>query len=95
MSLYPSLEDMHVDRLMQSQSAMMAQYQSDLSIQQTPTFASILHGTTVQQHNASVYPALGEFMGLELSQQMIAANMPEYLTQPASSQMTTRSGVSG
>ncbi len=27
----------------------------------------------------SVYPTLGEFLGLELSEEMIRANMPEYL----------------
>lgn len=32
---------------------------------------------------APVYPFLGEYMGLELSHDMIAANMPEYLQGPS------------
>lgn len=32
--------------------------------------------------NEHVYPALGEYMGLELSPEVIAANLPEYVNPP-------------
>ena len=32
--------------------------------------------------NGSVYPGLGDYMGLELSEDVIRENMPEYLVVP-------------
>ena len=32
--------------------------------------------------NSSMYPALNEYMGLELTPEVIAANMPEYSATP-------------
>jgi hypothetical protein len=32
---------------------------------------------------SSAYPSLRDFMGLELSEEMIRLNMPEYVDQPA------------
>lgn len=42
-----------------------------------PELSSSTQSTTVSSNLK--YPDLGDFMGLELSQQIIAANMPEYL----------------
>ncbi|CAH0720732.1 unnamed protein product, partial [Brenthis ino] len=74
MSLYPSLEDMKVDNMVRAQ---MAQHQAQPSHNQsyqppTPAFPSA---------PMQVYPALGEYMGLELSPDVIAINMPEYQIQ--------------
>ncbi|XP_045785267.1 syntenin-1-like [Maniola jurtina] len=79
MSLYPSLEDMKVDKMVRAQ---MAQHQAPPSYHSTyqpiaaPPAAPV--APTAPRH---VYPALGEYMGLELSQDVIAVNMPEYQIQ--------------
>lgn len=91
MSLYPSLEDMGVDRLMEQQR----QINQQIYQQQTtgiPAFtanpypemnnrnASSSGGATIQDiTDTNAYPDLHDFMGMELSKEIIAANMPEYL----------------
>ncbi|CAH2232760.1 jg15506 [Pararge aegeria aegeria] len=78
MSLYPSLEDMKVDKMVRAQ---MAQHQAPPSYHSTyqPITASAATASpSVPRH---VYPALGDYMGLELSQDVIAVNMPEYQVQ--------------
>lgn len=86
MSLYPSLEDMKVDQTMRAQKQaldaishqhqLMNQHESraypSLAVPSAPPMGS----SPVQ---SPVYPDLVDYMGLELSQDMIAANMPEYL----------------
>lgn len=69
MSLYPSLEDMKVDNMVRAQIA----HQSPPPPYNPAAMAVAPVGP------AGVYPALGEYMGLELSQAMIAENMPEYI----------------
>lgn len=78
MSLYPSLEDMKVDNMVRAQ---MAQHQAQPSYNQSfhPPTSSALPSAPMQ-----VYPALGEYMGLELSPDVIAINMPEYQIQTVS-----------
>lgn len=79
MSLYPSLEDMKVDKMVRAQ---MAQYEAS-----PPAYQPMHHALPSPGHgapNAHVYPALGEYMGLELSQDVIALNMPEYQVQTVS-----------
>lgn len=80
MSLYPSLEDMKVDNMVRAQ---MAQYQAAPPPAYQPMYQALPspgHGAP----NAHVYPTLGDYMGLELSQDVIALNMPEYQVQTVS-----------
>lgn len=79
MSLYPSLEDMKVDNMVRAQ---MAQYQAPPPAYQPMPQA--LPSPGLGAPNAHVYPTLGEYMGLELSQDVIALNMPEYQVQTVS-----------
>lgn len=82
MSLYPSLEDMQVDKILKAQQNAFNHTQS------TPTAPTVIPEYTQNPYpelanapksNSDIYPGLSDFMGLELSQQMIADNMPEYL----------------
>lgn len=96
MSLYPSLEDMQVDKILQSQNAAIAN--ATASQQQHHTFQDpppaytmnpypelnslqpvALNGDNTKKTGDFVYPDLTDYMGLELSRAVIAANMPEYL----------------
>uniref|UniRef100_A0A1Q3FCH2 Putative pdz domain-containing protein n=1 Tax=Culex tarsalis TaxID=7177 RepID=A0A1Q3FCH2_CULTA len=102
MSLYPSLEDMQVDKILQSQNAAVANaaaaQQQQLGYPQGPPpaysanpysqLSALLPGggglgsygeDSSKKASAFAYPDLGDYLGLELSQEMIAANMPEYL----------------
>lgn len=80
MSLYPSLEDMKVDTMARAQLAQgvaAPRYQAPPPYALSPALAS-------PSAPAHVYPALGEYMGLELSSDVIAQNMPEYRVQTVS-----------
>jgi len=93
--LYPSLEDMKVDQMMQAQTqAMPAQSTTaPLAPQQPQTaYPSLSQGNDPREANlpypihptaaivpANVYPELGGYMGLEFNEQTIRDNMPEYL----------------
>ncbi|CAK1552129.1 unnamed protein product [Leptosia nina] len=76
MSLYPSLEDMKVDNMIRAQ----LNQQHSAPVFNPPAYQS--SAPSAPQH---VYPALGDYMGLELSQDVIARNMPEYQIQVAQS----------
>lgn len=90
MALYPSLEDMKVDQMMraQTQNMMSAQYSASSypNIEQSAMSAPMPASNT-----AIMYPALNDYMGLELSESVIAQNMPEYLqvALPAPSAIST------
>lgn len=101
MSLYPSLEDMQVHKIVQAQ-----QNAFDVQQQQSPQLptASSQYNTyphSTQWQNASVtsessisetnalYPGLYDFMGLELTSEMIALNMPEYVRNEQTAVMET------
>ena len=73
MSLYPSLEDMMVDQ--------MAQAQQTLAPAAVPSQASQVAALPYPSapSSSSTYPGLAEYMGLELTEDIIRANMPEYL----------------
>ncbi|XP_029049955.1 syntenin-1-like isoform X2 [Osmia bicornis bicornis] len=73
MSLYPTLEDMKVDHMMKAQLQAESQYN-------VPPISHEKSAPTAPVYNSSIplYPALGEYMGLELTEEMIAQNMPEY-----------------
>lgn len=77
MSLYPSLEDMKVDSMARAQ---MSQYQAPQSHCLPPT-APASSSPMPSAPAGLVYPALGDYMGLELSSDVIALNMPEYQVQ--------------
>ncbi|XP_034178390.1 syntenin-1 [Osmia lignaria lignaria] len=73
MSLYPTLEDMKVDHMMKAQLQAESQYN-------VPPISHEKSAPTAPVYNSSIplYPSLGEYMGLELTEEMIAQNMPEY-----------------
>jgi len=75
MSMYPSLEDMKIDQMAKSQ--IMAEA-TQFMINYDEAVNTTGFEPSAPSHGA-LYPALGEYMGLELSQAVIAANMPEYL----------------
>lgn len=90
MSMYPSLEDMQVDKILKAQQNAFDQTQPQVSQYPSvvpaytqnpyPELAGSTHNGGIASAPANdIYPGLYDFMGLELSQQMIADNMPEYL----------------
>lgn len=82
MSLYPSLEDMKVDQTMRAQLRAFDAFSQQQGAPSAPPLNS--HSPV----NPPVYPDLIDYMGLELSQDVIAVNMPEYLRN-GSQQLTT------
>lgn len=88
MSLYPSLEDMNMDHLCRAQvsrieaegmhATRVPVFQPDFNNSPMPVPGNARYG--------GIYPALEDFMGLDLSVAVIAENMPEY-TQMALQQV--------
>lgn len=74
MSLYPTLEDMKVDHMMKAQIQAESQYVASIPIESTAPSAP----TYVPSAPGMLYPSLGDYMGLELNEEIIAQNMPEY-----------------
>lgn len=74
MSIYPSLEDMKIDQLGRAQNAAISAQQN--TILPYPTQYPSM--PVPEGSNQAVYPSLGDYMGLELSESVLAANMPEY-----------------
>eukprot|EP00916_Digyalum_oweni_P011095 GHVL01018440.1.p1 GENE.GHVL01018440.1~~GHVL01018440.1.p1 ORF type:complete len:309 (+),score=34.22 GHVL01018440.1:532-1458(+) len=82
MSLYPTLEDMKVDQLAQAQ----VQHEQRQAITQGggeyPSVSPSLAPGPGMQHSgsnsslSSLYPSLGDYMGLHLTPQMVNQNMP-------------------
>ncbi|XP_057654857.1 syntenin-1-like [Diorhabda carinulata] len=103
MSLYPSLEDMKVDQMANAQ---YNQIQRNIAAAPAsapppynyPNFNSMPIPAIAAPDSSGqqLYPHLGEYMGLELSEAVIAENMPEY-TQVALQQQnvpqTTSTGL--
>ncbi|KOB76241.1 Syndecan binding protein [Operophtera brumata] len=86
MSLYPSLEDMKVDTMARAQ---ISQYQARAA-PPPPSYGAPPHAygpppAAPSAPNAHVYPSLGNYMGLELTADVIAQNMPEYQIQTVQS----------
>ncbi|KAH0947277.1 hypothetical protein HN011_011474 [Eciton burchellii] len=74
MSLYPTLEDMKVDHMMKAQAQAESQYvPPPISGPEIPSAPIYVPSTP-----AVLYPSLGDYMGLELNEETIAQNMPEY-----------------
>uniref|UniRef100_A0A182QAM4 PDZ domain-containing protein n=1 Tax=Anopheles farauti TaxID=69004 RepID=A0A182QAM4_9DIPT len=105
MSLYPSLEDMLVDKMVQSQNTVVAAAAAQQQMYPPPSAPASdvkyppaynlypSFGDSAQSdkklemvHSAGaggiMYPDLYEYMGLELSKEMIEANLPQYVPQP-------------
>ncbi|KAJ0180451.1 hypothetical protein K1T71_003855 [Dendrolimus kikuchii] len=74
--LYPSLEDMKLDNMVRAQVA----HNQAIEHHVMPSHA-LPPATAPSAPSAHMYPALGDYMGLELSPQVIALNMPEYQVQ--------------
>ncbi|KAJ8917589.1 hypothetical protein NQ315_000072 [Exocentrus adspersus] len=90
MSLYPSLEDMKVDQMCRAQIKQMG-VQSQQTPPPYPVLSSAPSSMPMRSNGTALYPALGEYMGLELSEAILAENMPEY-SQLAILQQTQVSG---
>jgi len=90
MSLYPSLEDMKVDQVLQAQQSMFQSTNPNNSAHiSTPVnfhassipsapFLPLSQSSSASPHG-QVYPVLAEYMGMELSEAVIRENLPEYL----------------
>lgn len=108
MSLYPSLEDMQVDKILQSQNAAISNAVAQQQQQQYglpepppaytmnpyPQLNSLLPVGAVGNNEPELtkkseffYPDLANYLGLELSEGAIAANMPEYLSSNRDARM--------
>lgn len=74
MSIYPSLEDMKIDQLGRAQNEAISAQQNTLPYPTAYPSMPLPSGRSTE----SVYPSLGDYMGLELSDNILAANMPEY-----------------
>ncbi|XP_011881256.1 PREDICTED: syntenin-1-like [Vollenhovia emeryi] len=72
MSLYPTLEDMKVDHMMKAQLQNESQFIASIPTT-TPSAPAY-----VPSAPGMLYPSLGDYMGLELTEDTIAQNMPEY-----------------
>lgn len=95
MSLYPSLEDMKVDQMIVQQQNAFAQVQSQTQSNTSNTYPAFTKNSyselsankqpmTSNSTHIEVFPDLYDFMGMELSKAVIAANMPEYLNRDKS-----------
>jgi len=81
MSLYPSLEDMEVDQMAKAQGGLEAQVKAMAQMEQQHYGGEPLQEDAVFRSAGGFYPGLVEYMGLELSEAAIRANMPEYLPE--------------
>jgi len=84
-SLYPSLEDMVVDQELRSQqNATTPTHQDPPSYSSLAGATGLSHGLTSPSAppqplpSSNAYPQLLEYMGMELSPEEIALNMPDY-----------------
>lgn len=78
MSLYPSLEDMKVDQIIQSQQRLMASAMQAATVGLPPAGAAPSSSAPpcAYQPNVTLYPALTEYLGLDLSSAAVQHNMP-------------------
>lgn len=72
MSLYPSLEDMKVDQMAKAQ----AQHQQVAQQQAVHAAGPAAAPMAVAAPTSSLYPSLEEYMGLNLTPEVVAAHMP-------------------
>lgn len=79
MSLYPTLEDMKVDQMVQAQVRHEQQHAITQGGYPPAQGAYPAAGTSYpspQASESSLYPSLGDYMGLQLTQQFVQQNMP-------------------
>jgi len=86
MSIYPSLEDMKVDHLIQAQTEVLGGVAAEMASQPIPRQQASSLPYPINPAQPAVgaggfYPGLVDFMGMELSEEMIRLNMPEYLPE--------------
>ncbi|XP_015209174.2 syntenin-1 isoform X1 [Lepisosteus oculatus] len=87
MSLYPSLEDMKVDKFMQAQSSFGARSSLPPALPET----SDLNSTDVDNGlYPKLYPELSEFMGLNLSDDALCQNLSVVPSEVSSAQIAAR-----
>lgn len=79
MSLYPSLEDMKVDQMVQAQTQVFGAMAAAAAPPPNVSRPELPYPLSPSPAMASMYPGLADYMGLELSEDVIRANMPEYL----------------
>lgn len=87
MSLYPSLEDMQMHKMIQAQQSAMNSYEPQQPYAPQNAYPPLMsvptptapYDTAQNTSTSELYPGLTNFMGLELSRDMIALNMPEYM----------------
>lgn len=94
MSIYPSLEDLKMDQMYQ------AQLKYELRQPSAPTDADLpsypythMYDVAQEAIQSAVYkyPSLNDYMGLELSEEVIAQNMPEYaIVRPPQGDVATQ-----
>ncbi|XP_071965762.1 syntenin-1-like [Antedon mediterranea] len=82
MSLYPSLEDMKVDKMAQAQ----VQYRQHVA-------NTVTSGSVPGQQPSGLYPSLDEYMGLSLTPETIAQNMPVVAQSPQTVAVPSSGGV--
>ncbi|XP_020283897.1 syntenin-1-like [Pseudomyrmex gracilis] len=78
MSLYPTLEDLKVDQLMKAQIQAESHYVVP-SLSAEPAIPTAPAYDSPTAPSAPLYPSLSNYMGLELNEETIAQNMPEYV----------------
>jgi len=94
MSVYPSLEDMKVDHMMQAQEQAASNGMPTPHSATYPSAPSAPYASSASAaSNTGSYPGLAEYMGLELTEAEVRANMPEYL--PAVVQSSSIATVPG
>lgn len=100
MSIYPSLEDLKVDQLYQAQLRYEPPQPSAPLGTAEPSYYPQTHmydiGQEAVQNGIYKYPSLNDYMGLELSEEVIAQNLPEYaLVRPTQGDLATQSVNNG
>jgi len=109
MSMYPSLEDMKVDQMLQVQNTVSPSSSSTASLPypahptapspyNIPSTQPSLYPATstpsLSTTPGQAYPGLAEYMGMELSEALIRDNMPEYLPHSQTAVVVPRSSFS-
>lgn len=84
MSLYPSLEDMKVDQLARAQNHHESRF-TPAALPTAPPSASPLYPLNPENvpasagsHKSSIYPGLSDFMGLDISPEVVAELTSQY-----------------
>uniref|UniRef100_A0A8I6A1Z6 Syndecan binding protein n=1 Tax=Rattus norvegicus TaxID=10116 RepID=A0A8I6A1Z6_RAT len=87
MSLYPSLEDLKVDKVIQAQTASSANPASQAFFLNVVDSAAFPPGGNLYP---KLYPELSQYMGLSLSEAEICENMPVVSGAPTQGQLVAR-----